>query len=127
MDKIDCVVLIDDDEATNVFHDIIIRESAIINNYTIFNSAIKALAFLTDCDKSPDLIFLDINMPKMSGWEFLEEYGKTSLTQTPHVIMLTTSMSVADKAKANDNPLVRSYFQKPLSEELLHKLAMSLG
>ena len=123
MEKINRIVLIDDDEPTNIFHEIIVQESGLVEEYDIYSSAIAALQELTKCEKKIDLIFLDINMPKMNGWDFLDQYRKLDLEcQSKCVIMLSTSLSTFDQKRAEDNPLVTHFIQKPLSEEKLRSV-----
>jgi len=127
MNKLKHAILIDDDEATNVYHDIIIQEADIVEEYQIFDCAINALNFLTDREQAPDFILLDINMPRMTGWEFLEEYQKLDqATQLPKVIMLTTSLGAFDKKQAEDNPIVSGFRQKPLTPEMLKEIVTSI-
>lgn len=124
MHKVKHVVLIDDDEATNMYHDIIINEADIIEKYQIFDNALNALDFLKNQTKAPDLILLDINMPKMTGWEFLDEYKKLAqASNPPKVIMLTTSLGTSDKNKAEQNSFVSGYKQKPLTLEMLEDIS----
>jgi len=123
MEKITRIVLIDDDEPTNIFHEIIVQESGLVEEYDIYSSAIDALKELTKCKKKIELIFLDINMPKMNGWEFLDQYRKLDLDyQSKCVIMLSTSLSTFDQKRAEDNPLISHFIQKPLSEEKLRSV-----
>jgi len=120
------VVLIDDDEATNVYHDIIVQEAGVVEEYRIFDCAITALEFLKNQEQAPDFILLDINMPKMTGWEFLEEYKKLDqATEPPKVIMLTTSQGTFDQKQAENNPIVSGFKQKPLTFEMLEEIATS--
>jgi len=67
---IDTIMMIDDDEATNFLHEIIINDAECSNNLVIVDDAQKALEMLKE-DVQPNLLFLDINMPRMNGWEFL--------------------------------------------------------
>ena len=76
--------------------------------------------------RQPDAIFLDINMPKINGWEFLDAYKKINITKSPIVIMLTTSISPEDQQKAAMNPLVSSFKSKPLNESHLKELQHEL-
>ncbi len=127
MDKVRHAILIDDDEATNVYHDIIVQESDVVEEYQIFDSALTALEFLKNREKAPDFILLDINMPRMTGWEFLEEYKKLDqAANPPKVIMLTTSLGAFDKKQAEDNPIVSGFRQKPLTLEMLEEIAASI-
>lgn len=127
IDKFENVVLIDDDYATNFFHEIIVSESGLVNNYTFFSSTIDALIYFknirnNDPSTLPELVFLDINLPKMTGWEFLDEFKKLDINPKPVFVMLSTSLNPADDIKANNNPLVLELIDKPLTKEYLNKL-----
>jgi len=128
MKKIKYIVLIDDDEPTNLFHKIIIDDSELVEEYKFFDSAITALEALEKSSRVPDFILLDINMPKMDGWEFLDTYKKFAKdNMAPTVIMLTTSLSALDTKKAEQMPLVKDFMQKPLDIEKLRHLIDLIG
>jgi len=74
----------------------------------------------------PDAIFLDVNMPKIDGWGFLNKYGEIPIEKSPIIIMLTTSMNPEDQLKADANPLVKGFKNKPLTEEHLKELQKEL-
>jgi CheY-like chemotaxis protein len=79
----------------------------------------------------PSLILLDINMPAMNGFEFLEAYQSLLTTQkiypSPTVIMFTSSEEENDKEKAMRFPFVKDYLVKPLSPEKVNKLVQEIG
>ncbi|WP_339338170.1 response regulator [Croceitalea sp. MTPC9] len=83
----------------------------------------NALDYLTkmkdDIYPQPDVIFLDINMLAMDGWEFLEEYKKLEEGQKGYivVVILTTSLNPDDASKAKSIGQVRGFKNKPLSVE----------
>ncbi len=111
------VYLIDDDGPTNVYHDIIIRQSGEFDSYQIFSSATEALQSLSSTLTYPDLIFLDINMPIMSGWDFLEELQNREKHQDvdPAVVLLTTSLSSRDLDKSENYKEIMQVLEKPLT------------
>ena len=119
--KLNCVLLIDDDEATNFINEMVIEESGKAEEVVKIQSAFDALTFLKSEEKGkhpqPDLIFLDINMPGMDGWEFLEEYEKLDDGMKAKVIlvMLTTSVNPDDKKKAEQFNIVDNFMLKPLT------------
>lgn len=117
-------VLIDDNEADNVFHEIMIRRAGFEGEIKIFESGFEALEwFEVEHDLSPTCIFLDINMPQMDGFQMAEK--ATPLLQgrpTVVLVMLTSSGSPADKARALSMPIIKDYVTKPLNVEVIKKL-----
>jgi CheY-like chemotaxis protein len=126
--KIDCILLIDDDLPTNFLHKIIIRETGLVEKVVAVNSGIEALEYLTKQEDGhyprPDLIFLDINMPAMNGWEFLDEYVRldSNIKGKILIVMLTTSINPDDEEKAKSIGLINGFLNKPLSSEMLEKI-----
>ncbi len=125
--KLNCVLVIDDDEPTNFFTHLILEESGCTNHVRIVQSGLEALDYLTRSEAGkdtalypgPDLIFLDINMPAMDGWEFLEEYKKLNVMSSIIVVMLTTSLFPEDKIRAEKMPEISGFENKPLTGEKL--------
>ena len=125
-------MLIDDDEPTNFLSRMIIEEVDCTEHVQIEESGERALNYLAESksfDQSnsqypwPDLIFLDINMPAMNGWEFLEKYQalRKSNANNTKIIVLTTSLNPDDKNKANDMDDVTDFRHKPFTRELLNE------
>jgi CheY-like chemotaxis protein len=114
-------MLVDDNADDNFFHEREIKKNERAPIVITKNSGIKALEYLK-LKKEPhsDLIFLDINMPVMNGWEFLKEYDQLDkvLQSRAIIIMLTTSDNVDDVARANTHSSVTDYITKPLTREI---------
>ena len=127
--KLDCVLLIDDDEPTNFLNKMIIEETGYVKEVKVTQSAREALDYLSGKQQTaeggqlpmPELILLDINMPAMDGWEFLEKYDKLSPEQKASIIvvMLTTSFNPEDESKARKISYISSYRNKPLTQETI--------
>lgn len=133
IEKLNCIMVIDDDEPTNFISKMIIEEADCTQHLQVIESGTKALNYLEkamaftvedNCFIMPDLLFLDINMPRMNGWEFLEEYRKLKNEHHPKIviIMLTTSLSPDDKLKAESIPEVAGFENKPITTEMIQRV-----
>lgn len=120
------VMVIDDEEIDQMLYKHILNRSGIVQNVISFLSAEEALEYLIrNKDDKIDAIFLDINMPCMTGFQFLEaateELGTKFVAMV--VVMLTTSLNPKDRAKADDFEVVKDYINKPLTNDDIHRVA----
>ena len=127
--KLQTVLLVDDNEADNFLHRLIIEEAGIAQRIVVKYDGQQALDYLNTPPEeggypAPQLIFLDINMPRMNGWEFLQAYDLLPEERKGEVIvvMLTTSLHSDDSRRAVESPWVRDFLNKPLTEESLMKI-----
>lgn len=127
--QVNCVLLVDDEEEDNFIHSRVIKKSGRVDKIRIANHGIHALEYLhnegpfTDKEENPrpNIIFLDINMPKMNGFEFLERYRLLDEDKKAEIciIMLTTSRNPDDLNKAQSIPEVFNFTTKPLTQQML--------
>lgn len=133
MAKLKNILLVDDDEITNYINSDLIKSMDITEHVSIAHNGKEALEYLIRAHEKPapegyiipDLIFLDINMPVMNGFQFIENYyymlGKQKLTTV--VTMLTTSLIKEEVTQAlNMVHVVKGYIEKPLTREVVQEL-----
>ena len=124
MTGIERIILIDDNESDNVFHEIIIKAAGFAGELLVFDGGVKALDYLQTADlERPTRVFLDINMPGMDGFEVARR--PTPLLQgKPAVVllMLTSSASPQDRERAAAISIIQGYVTKPLTVDGVREL-----
>ena len=123
--KLDLALLIDDDDVVNILNTIMVRQTGRVESILAIQSAEKALEALSAFqreDKWPSLIFVDINMPGMDGWEFIEQFRESfsAYKQKCVICLLSSSLDPRDKQKAEQSDMVDYYASKPLTKEVVH-------
>ncbi len=115
--------LIDDDPLTNMLNRMLINDFDKSLNVREFEKAEDALDRLL-AGQNPDVIFLDINMPVMNGWDFISELEKRpgALSGKTKIHMLTSSVAPNDKSFADASPIVELFLIKPLTPEILREI-----
>ena len=126
------IMLVDDSEVDNFIHQKVMENAKFSKCTFIHTGTISALEFLKDIEKLeeppkgliPDFIFLDINMPMLDGFHFLEEFEKLSikLKSSIKVVMLTASINENDIERTKGYSSVVKFLNKPLSEADLQVL-----
>jgi CheY-like chemotaxis protein len=108
-------LIVDDDEMVIFLHKIAVVESGLTANPVIAYNGREALDFVNRSENRETvfLVLLDINMPELNGWEFLEAIQ--SLDTSIYVVMVTSSVDSRDKKKAKSYKQVIEYMEKPLS------------
>jgi CheY-like chemotaxis protein len=125
------VMLIDDNEIDNLINQKMIEAASVTENIYTHTGAKSAIEFLKNMEKLemadqvlPDVIFLDIDMPLMDGFQFLDEFEKlTNIAKKKcKIVMLTSSINPQDFNRSKKYENVRLYLNKPLSHDSIVKL-----
>jgi CheY-like chemotaxis protein len=123
--KLKNVMVVDDDDDYNFLTEEIFEDIDMDCKLVFKLWAKDALDFLEESNGNfPDLILLDINMPIMNGWEFLEEYERRDY-HTSHptiIVMISSSVYREDKEKAKSFAQVAEFIEKPISEKHILRL-----
>ncbi|HEY8402146.1 MAG TPA: response regulator [Cytophagaceae bacterium] len=108
------IFFIDDEPMSNIMNSTLIQRLHPDVEVKTFTNGKDALDDLKNLSlKKPELIFLDLNMPEMSGWTFMEEFKKTGLDI--EVVILTSSTDLTDIEKAENEKQIKEYMIKPLN------------
>jgi CheY-like chemotaxis protein len=128
--RLNFVLLIDDDDVVNTLHSIILRQSGLVENIRSVMSGREGLSILSSCaeDQWPSIIFVDINMPGMDGWEFIECFNEkfSSYKEKCKICLLSSSLDPRDEEKAGKTELVDFYFSKPLLPEMVKAICKEI-
>lgn len=129
MKKFDSVWLVDDDPVSNLICKEFLRRENFYHFIQDYIDPFEAWAEIErlvkeDRKQLPEVLFLDLNMPEMSGWEFIERIGTLPeiIQVRMKVVILTSSIDKNDVLRAKENDLVRGFISKPISHGHLHNL-----
>ena len=121
-------IVVDDDRSNNLICQFSLRRLSAETEIKTFLEPEVALQYIKDSyddlSEIPTVIFLDINMPVITGWEFLEIFKdfSASIKKQFVIYMLTSSIDARDREKAELNPLVKGFLSKPLSTQLISEV-----
>jgi CheY-like chemotaxis protein len=129
MKNINSMYVVDDDRIYHFLLKNLFKQNGITINATYFNNGQEAIDAIklgkNSSSEIPDLILLDVNMPIMNGWQFLEEYSKIkdTLPKKSTIYMISSSNDEVDINKAKGyGDIVKDYFLKPICKEDLDKI-----
>lgn len=117
-------LVIDDDKGVAFLHQVILEECNLPWKILSFTEPNTALEYLIENSKSDNyfILFLDINMPVMDGWKFLQELRRYFTPEKVKVVMVTSSIDKKDKEQASTYDTVVGFIEKPLTIDVLQNL-----
>ncbi|HWZ17034.1 MAG TPA: response regulator [Mucilaginibacter sp.] len=115
--------MIDDNYIDNFVTRKILEVSNFAETVIVARSATEAIDSLREGSVKPDVIFLDVRMPMMSGFEFLEAYDKINIDKSGiKIFMLSSSLDPLDIRRSMDNKYITQFLHKPLTQKALEAL-----
>jgi len=116
------VLLIEDEEGGRVLFQRVLQH--VEKNYSFFhtNNVDDSFSFFEDIDKTPDIVFLDLNLPNKNGWYFLEELTRRYPNNDVKVFILTSSVNEEDVFLSNKFYQVKGYYSKPITIEKMKQM-----
>ena len=135
----DLILCVDDDPITLMLSKMVISRSIFAKEIVTAQNGEEALNYFdelrlnnlgTEINSYPRLIFLDLNMPIMGGWEFLDLFSKTEYVsnfEKTKVIVLSSTIDPSDIEKSKKYPMVFDFVSKPITKELLEELKIKLS
>ncbi len=120
MKKVKKILLVDDSSATNFFNKVMIQKTGYVEEVLVAQNGKEALDYIQS-EILPEVIFLDINMPVMDGWEFLSAYERLSseFKKSVIVLMIGAELAYTDKMKAENIPEIVKFSPKHLTKDLI--------
>jgi CheY-like chemotaxis protein len=119
-------MLVDDNVEDNFYHERVIRKNGYADLVVSMESGTEAMEYLKavqEESKYPELIFIDINMPGMNGWEFIKEFNALEIVgeRSRTCVMLTTSENPDDITRASELGVL-AFKTKPLTKDILNQI-----
>lgn len=131
---LDLILCVDDDPITLMLCKKVIVKASFSNTIITAKNGEEALEYFNSIlnkeeNKLPELIFLDLNMPVMDGWEFLDSFSsdKYSEVNSTNVIILSSTIDPEDLEKSKKYPMVIDFLSKPITTDMLTYLNTKLS
>jgi len=117
-------LLIDDNYIDNFVTSKLLESCKFADSVVVHQSSADAIVALRDGTVAPDVIFLDLRMPVMDGFEFMQEYEKLDIArQGVKVFMLSSSLDPTDLRKSLANKYITQFIHKPLTKKVLEEIS----
>lgn len=127
---LDLIMCVDDDPITLMLFKKVVQKASFAKEITNATNGLEAIKLInmsnnaSNQEKKPQLIFLDLNMPVMGGWEFIDLFNTSDYSNLNNtkVIILTSTIDPEDIKKSKSYPNVIEFLAKPITVEMLNDL-----